>query len=68
MADLGRRARLPPDWVTVLPWLSPTLMIPLQMMNFGGMPVVLVALFGILVWEVAQPRLEPAREPAPALP
>lgn len=57
-----------PDWVTVLAWLSPTLMIPVQMMNFGGMPVVLVALFGILVWEVAQLRLEPAREPAPALP
>lgn len=57
-----------PDRITVFAWLSPTLMMPLQMLGFGGMPVVLVALFCVLVREVAQPQVGPAREPAPALP
>ncbi|MGF3021641.1 glycosyltransferase family 87 protein [Methylobacterium aquaticum] len=57
-----------PDRLTVFAWLSPALMMPLQMLGFGGMPVLLVALFGVLVREVAQPQAGPARDPAPALP
>ncbi|MFH6781750.1 MULTISPECIES: glycosyltransferase family 87 protein [Methylobacterium] len=42
-----------PDRVTVFAWLGPTLTMPLQMMGFAGMPLVLGALFGVLVREVA---------------
>ncbi|AWN48561.1 hypothetical protein DK419_21215 [Methylobacterium terrae] len=54
-----------PGRVTVFAWLAPTLMMPLQMMGFGGTPLVLVALFWLLVREVAG--AAPARQGAPGL-
>ncbi|WP_162596069.1 glycosyltransferase family 87 protein [Methylobacterium sp. 17Sr1-1] len=42
-----------PDLVMILAWLSPTLTMQAQILGFGGMTVVLVVLFGLLLREVA---------------
>lgn len=49
-----------PDRITFFAWLVPTLTMPLQLMDIGASPLVLVALFGHLVREVARPA--PARQ------
>ncbi|UHC16580.1 DUF2029 domain-containing protein [Methylobacterium currus] len=54
-----------PGRVTVFAWLAPTLMMPLQMVGFGGTPLMLVALFGLLVREAVG--TAPARQDAQAL-
>jgi hypothetical protein len=43
-----------PAPVMVLAWLTPTMIMPLQMLGFGGTSLALIALFTVLVREIAQ--------------
>ncbi|WP_375410333.1 glycosyltransferase 87 family protein [uncultured Methylobacterium sp.] len=58
-----------PGRVTILAWVLPAMIMPLQMHGFGGGSLVLIALFAVLIREVAaeMPQTAPPMSPAMAL-